>query len=771
MLTPFTASGKEFNNAKFDLQTFKLEDGGNEKYFALLKPRISVALKPKEGEHLWISFEVDGIPTNERWAAKVVAPLRPYLSGEINLILCRPRQAHPIGTSNFDKVNEILDFVETDLTSGEIAGLSDELTFTDLLESTPKFLVNATVSLSETTARRQADAIEAMQRGARYNIRKRPGDETYIPWTECTEIMAFREFLLLKTSIPKKRTNWLGSGIRFVSHLQDADQLDAINNLFCNAPEHVGVLVGPAGTGKTVLMSTMIMAHTMAHNQPHIVAAPSNVGGEVAAGVILSFFNSKPGLQGKIVLRAFHEASNGASNQAESYGCTDMVGTYSADGWSDETDRQTKTAIKDFLNVIKKCVGVHNAFDDKVAALKMSLSYHSLCTAGFTRFPANRYTKLYKSKFGAFRTSMAKLVKNGENALNAEEMRTFGKDISSLFAYTIKHTTVLVGTLTYLATKVYVENFQNPLTTFWTDEAGQSSIPDWLNVVARYRFQQSFLLGDPNQLFPVVVGPSPLTGFMRSLETSPMQLLLDASWPSVMLTDNRRSAKGIIEIPSKMFYEGKVKPHPNSADLTKHVWSIPVGNLIHETFKTEGDGKVPGAIAFFSSPSPSQKDKLTSSSFNLGNLAFCLNFVEKCVVGLKVPPQDIGYTSPYQAQCKKMTFALRKMELAYKQKGQSHAFSVIKVAPIDSYQGGSRKIMIGDYTSSDKLGFMTARGRNCVLLTRAGDFALYIGNKAITSPRDEAKNYPRHAFELGGIDNVSRDLSMTHAWMKHELAA
>lgn len=99
------------------------------------------------------------------------------------------------------------------------------------------------------------------------------------------------------------------------------------------------------------------------------------------------------------------------------------------------------------------------------------------------------------------------------------------------------------------------------VSAFWTDEAGQVIIPDYLNIVARYRFDH-FLLGDPKQSKPVVVSPSPLSSFMQQLKTSPFKVLSDAQWPAVTLALNRRSVQGIIDVPSELFYESQVTAHP-----------------------------------------------------------------------------------------------------------------------------------------------------------------------------------------------------------------
>lgn len=748
-------------------------------YFGLLKPQKDIALTPREGEKLTITFNQDGMPNNEQWQAKVLAPFKHYLSSYISIHLYRPRQAHPPDAVAYVREHVILDFVETVLGSGELEGLDDEEIFEDVIKNTPTFTVKASVKLSETTARRQILAIEALQRGCRYNIRKNPHELIYRPWSEDKDIQAFGEFLLLQNSIPQSRTNWLGAGIAHVQHLTDDDQLDAIQNLFCNAPSPVGVLVGPAGTGKTFFMATMITAHVLAHGSKHIVGSPSNVGAEVAAKTIGKFFKADPRLRGKIVMRAYHDGpensqvprSDGANSRSPNpdQQANAEVGLYSADGWYDTTNAETKKLSNELVNVIRKVTEIGNVDDPRMESFNQSLCYHMLCIVGYENFPENDFTRGYKVLGEEFTTYLRKIVKNGVDSLNAAQIRFLKQELDRLVTFTLRNTSVLCGTLTFLGHHLYAQEYKI-IHTFWNDECGQASVPDWLNVIARYKFKQVFLLGDPNQLYPVVVGPSPLTGFMRSLEMSPIQLLLDAHWPSVTLTNNRRSAKGIIDIPSKLFYKGLVKAHPSSGDDGKHKWTAPVANLIREAFSTEVDSTNLSSVAYFSSSAPSGVDRLTFSSFNTKNQAFCLNFVEKCVVELGVAPQDIGYTSPYQAQCKRMALALRKLEAHYKTQGKSFVFSLIKCAPIDGYQGGSAKVMVGDFTSSEKLGFMSARGRNCVLLTRAEDFALYIGNKDIRAPRDETKNYPSMGFAMAGLDKVCHNLDVDHAWMSHQFA-
>ena len=92
-----------------------------------------------------------------------------------------------------------------------------------------------------------------------------------------------------------------------------------------------------------------------------------------------------------------------------------------------------------------------------------------------------------------------------------------------------------------------------------------------------------------------------------------------------------------------------------------------------------------------------------------------------------------------------MRFALVNLENFYEKQGLTHRFTMVKCAAIDSFQGGSKKVMVNDYTASEKLSLLSKGGRTCILLTRAEDYAVYVGNKNITG-NSEVSTVSRPSF-------------------------
>ena len=107
------------------------------------------------------------------------------------------------------------------------------------------------------------------------------------------------------------------------------------------------------------------------------------------------------------------------------------------------------------------------------------------------------------------------------------------------------------------AAGIYSENLLVDLVIL--DEANTATLPQMIILTSHYEPQHVLLVGDTKQLKPVVVGPTPLKGFIPELEVSAMSYFTRPHWPVAEIFIQRRARTGIMDIPTlRYYYNNKV---------------------------------------------------------------------------------------------------------------------------------------------------------------------------------------------------------------------
>ncbi|MFN8258500.1 MAG: AAA domain-containing protein [Bacteroidales bacterium] len=274
--------------------------------------------------------------------------------------------------------------------------------------------------------------------------------------------------------------------------------------------------------------------------------------------------------------------------------------------------------------------------------------------------------------------------------------------------------------------------------TVFIDEAAQALEPAcWIPVLKSDRV---IFAGDHHQLPPTI---KCYEAAKAGLEITLFEKAINRNDADVMLTEQYRMNKAIMEFSSRIFYKNSLEANEAVAN-----WKIFPEDLPVEFIDTAGCG-------FYE-----QMDKETLSSFNpeeglllFKHLANYLTNLE--VMGKLDEIKDIGIISPYKAQVSRLTES-------YHFDGFFTEAMMAKLAinTVDSFQGQERDIIyISLVRSNDEgeIGFLSDIRRMNVAMTRARKKLVVIGDSSTIGRHPfydkfldyiNEQNAYRSAFEL-----------------------
>ncbi len=280
------------------------------------------------------------------------------------------------------------------------------------------------------------------------------------------------------------------------------------------------------------------------------------------------------------------------------------------------------------------------------------------------------------------------------------------------------------------------------------DEATQA--PDPLTLVALGRAKVAVLAGDPHQLGPVVVGGPAVeavlatTIFERLCAQSLAADRLATATETVMLVQQHRMNRAIMEFPSRSMYAGKLVAAPDVADRTladlgilddpersKPVWLIDTAG---KDWLEERTGSEPAGANHTLA-----RVHLDPSTFNPGN-AERVAAEARRLLSRGMAPTDIAIIAAYSAQARRLRDLLREERAAG-----------LEVGTVDGFQGREKEAVIVDLVRSNdrgELGFLVNTRRMNVALTRAKRFLLVVADSATLG------NHPYYAEFLAFVDQL-----------------
>lgn len=270
------------------------------------------------------------------------------------------------------------------------------------------------------------------------------------------------------------------------------------------------------------------------------------------------------------------------------------------------------------------------------------------------------------------------------------------------------------------------------------DEATQA--PDPLLLVALSKARVAVLAGDQHQLGPVVTGGPPVEAV---LGTTVFERLA-ASSPSVMLEQQHRMHREIMEFPSASKYDGKLVASPAVAAHTlddlgvtadplrpRPLWLIDTAgkDWLEQRTDFEPGGSLNNMPSFQFDP----------STFNSGN-AERVAAEARRLLSRGLPPTEIAVIAAYSAQARRLRELLRAERAAG-----------LEIGTVDGFQGREKEAVIVDLVRSNErgeIGFLANTRRMNVALTRAKRFLLVVADSATLG------DHPYYALFLHHVDAI-----------------
>ena len=274
------------------------------------------------------------------------------------------------------------------------------------------------------------------------------------------------------------------------------------------------------------------------------------------------------------------------------------------------------------------------------------------------------------------------------------------------------------------------------------DECGMMNLIEFLMVAANLdKCTKFLLLGDSKQLAPQVPMMENSIGFTRELGQSIMEYLEANHWPTASLNLNRRGAPSINEIPSMLYYYGRIKDapctqnsHPKTATYTeffKKLFPGYSGNIPNIYIDVRGEGEI--------------KNEVTGSYVNMSTAAVIVSIVEMGILEKVFAAEDIPHITHYTAQMKVFRHAYAKLAAQFPDAG----FENIRIVSTDSIQGDQGSCPFVNTVRTTRLGFTNNMGRNVVAKTRAQDFQVVVDNVHRLGDNGMTRRQPymRQAFD------------------------
>lgn len=254
------------------------------------------------------------------------------------------------------------------------------------------------------------------------------------------------------------------------------------------------------------------------------------------------------------------------------------------------------------------------------------------------------------------------------------------------------------------------------------DEAGQASEPETMVPLSNLCTKQTVvvLAGDPMQLGPVIYSKDAESyGLGKSYLERLFECELYCNENKNFVTKlvrNYRCHQAILELPSKLFYQGELVACKEERDLPLSEWA----DLPDEQFP----------ILFVGIQGCDEREGSNPSWFNRFEASKVVDIINRLSKSTKVSEGDIGVITPYRQQVLKLKKAL-----------ESLGMDDVKVGSVEQFQGQERQVIIistvrstikhNEFDRIFNLGFLSNPRRFNVAITRARSLLVIVGNPHI----------------------------------------
>jgi len=230
----------------------------------------------------------------------------------------------------------------------------------------------------------------------------------------------------------------------------------------------------------------------------------------------------------------------------------------------------------------------------------------------------------------------------------------------------------------------------------------------------------------------------------------------------VFLTKNYRSHRKILEVPSRLFYDGALEEYGDEELLDSL--------LDWEPLQQQDSGtKAPIPMLFVGVDGTHQHDLDSPSFFNISEISTVVDLCTKLVTSktVKVTTADIGVICAFRAQVLKLRLALRAARLGN-----------INVGSVEDFQGQEVKVIIISTVSSSRppvlqeqntaIGLLQDPRRFNVAVTRGQALCLVVGNPFLLHTDPSWREYMEFCDEHGAYVGVHCSLLRRHKDQERE---
>ncbi|KAF3606733.1 hypothetical protein DY000_02044480 [Brassica cretica] len=259
-------------------------------------------------------------------------------------------------------------------------------------------------------------------------------------------------------------------------------------------------------------------------------------------------------------------------------------------------------------------------------------------------------------------------------------------------------------------------------THIFLDEAGQASEPENMIALSNLCLSETVvvLAGDPRQLGPVIYSRDAES---LGLGKSYLERLFECDYYCegdenyvTKLVKNYRCHPEILDLPSKLFYDGELVASKEDTDS------------VLATLKFLPNKEFP--MVFYGIQGCDEREGNNPSWFNRIEISKVIETIKRLTANDCVAEEDIGVITPYRQQVTKIKEVLDRLEM-----------TEVKVGSVEQFQGQEKQVIIistvrstikhNEFDRAYCLGFLSNPRRFNVAITRAISLLVIIGNPHI----------------------------------------
>ena len=289
-----------------------------------------------------------------------------------------------------------------------------------------------------------------------------------------------------------------------------------------------------------------------------------------------------------------------------------------------------------------------------------------------------------------YRTYMSNYMKN-RGKLTGTERTAFETEHDHLVSQVLKETDILFTTCSNAGGELLTSDNTFSPTMIFCDEASQVSIPEICVPLTTFtKWECLVLVGDSLQFNPTVTS-TVVNEFGPNARLSPLALLQEKGFPTILLDEQYRMAPALSQFPRAQFYDGKglkdsqkVKSD-NDVRETIRGWTLQIPDV--HGYKGKGTEYLVVDIPY----GCSRQEPNGTSLVNYANATVVIIIIERLLKEKAIKPSMFKVLCYYEGQVRLINRMIRE-DL----ESDENVKKAIVVTTVDSFRGKEGQIVILD---------------------------------------------------------------------------